>query len=202
MASRPFSVCTVVFCYRALKQVWLTFHVDLWWRPMRRRSLSLLLYIGNIRFWFIIYVCDKPAQVNGGQTSENGCNFRSEDNSLRHSCVIYRSVSTFVQVMVCHLFGMKPLSEKRNDLSSVLTYRKLQRSFNQYTLKGKFSSLAALEVVILTTFNAASDENFIKMKTFPFQCNRIFFAVNTISVILFRAQYVNSLRPSDAYMRQ
>ena len=35
----------------------------------------------------------------------------------------------------------------------------------------KFSSLAALEVVILTTFSAASDENFIKMKTFPFQCS-------------------------------
>ena len=34
----------------------------------------------------------------------------------------------------------------------------------------KFSSLAALEVVILTTFSAASDENFIKMKTFSFQC--------------------------------
>ena len=35
----------------------------------------------------------------------------------------------------------------------------------------KFSSVAALEVVILTTFSAASDENFIKMKTFPFQLN-------------------------------
>ena len=35
----------------------------------------------------------------------------------------------------------------------------------------KFSSLAALEVVILTTFSAASDEIFIKMKTFPFQCS-------------------------------
>ena len=34
----------------------------------------------------------------------------------------------------------------------------------------KFESLAALEVVILTTSSAASDENFIKMKTFPFQC--------------------------------
>ena len=32
----------------------------------------------------------------------------------------------------------------------------------------KFSSLAALEVVILTTSSAASDGNFIKMKTFPF----------------------------------
>ena len=32
----------------------------------------------------------------------------------------------------------------------------------------KFSSLAALKVVILTTFGAASDENFIKMMTFPF----------------------------------
>ena len=34
----------------------------------------------------------------------------------------------------------------------------------------KFSSLAALKVVILTTFGAASDENFIKMMTFSFQC--------------------------------
>ena len=33
----------------------------------------------------------------------------------------------------------------------------------------KFSSLAALEVVILTTSNAANDENFIKMTTFLFQ---------------------------------
>ena len=33
----------------------------------------------------------------------------------------------------------------------------------------KFSSLAALEVVILTTSSTANDEHFIKMKTFPFQ---------------------------------
>ena len=36
----------------------------------------------------------------------------------------------------------------------------------------KFSSLAALKVVILTTFGAASDENFIKMMTFSFQWYR------------------------------
>ena len=35
----------------------------------------------------------------------------------------------------------------------------------------KSSSLAAPKVVILTTFGAASDEDFVKMKTFPFQCN-------------------------------
>ena len=34
----------------------------------------------------------------------------------------------------------------------------------------KFSSLAALKVVILTTFSAASDEDFVKMTTFLFQC--------------------------------
>ena len=34
----------------------------------------------------------------------------------------------------------------------------------------KVSSLAAPKVVILTTFGAASDEDFIKMKTFSFQC--------------------------------
>ena len=33
-----------------------------------------------------------------------------------------------------------------------------------------FSSFAALEVVILTTSSAASDEKFIKMTTFWFQC--------------------------------
>ena len=36
----------------------------------------------------------------------------------------------------------------------------------------KSSSLAALKVVKMTTFSAASDENFIKMTTFPFQCIR------------------------------
>ena len=34
----------------------------------------------------------------------------------------------------------------------------------------KFSSLAALKVVKMTTSSAASDENFIKMTTFSFQC--------------------------------
>ena len=39
----------------------------------------------------------------------------------------------------------------------------------------KFSSLAALQVVILTTCDAASDENFVKMTTFPFQWTRCMF---------------------------
>ena len=43
----------------------------------------------------------------------------------------------------------------------------------------KFSSLAAPKVVILTTFGAASDEDFIKMKTFSFQCcGPIFISLN------------------------
>ena len=37
----------------------------------------------------------------------------------------------------------------------------------------KFSSLAALEVVILTTSTAASDVNFIKMETFTVQCYQV-----------------------------
>ena len=32
----------------------------------------------------------------------------------------------------------------------------------------KFSSLTALEIIIMTTSSAVSDENFIKMKTFSF----------------------------------
>ena len=35
----------------------------------------------------------------------------------------------------------------------------------------KFWSLTAPKVVILTTFGAASDENFVKMTTFLFQCD-------------------------------
>ena len=35
----------------------------------------------------------------------------------------------------------------------------------------KCSSLAALEVVKMTTSSAASDENFVKMTTFLFQCH-------------------------------
>ena len=37
----------------------------------------------------------------------------------------------------------------------------------------KFSSLAALEVVKMTTSSAASDSNFVKMTTFSFQCTFI-----------------------------
>ena len=37
----------------------------------------------------------------------------------------------------------------------------------------EFSSIATLEVVILTTSSAASDENFIKMNTFPFSLVRL-----------------------------
>ena len=43
------------------------------------------------------------------------------------------------------------------------------------------SSLAAPKVVILTTFGAASDEDFIKMKTFSFQCICVFCRLWTLS---------------------
>ena len=49
----------------------------------------------------------------------------------------------------------------------------------------KFSSLAALEVVILTTSSAASDEHFIKMKTFPFQWLTL---LNAISLMRFHGK--------------
>ena len=59
-------------------------------------------------------------------------------------------------------------------------YRDFQRDINhdsvsykptlENVILTKFSSLAALEVVILTTSSAASDEHFIKMNTFLFQC--------------------------------
>ena len=37
----------------------------------------------------------------------------------------------------------------------------------------RFSSLAALEVVILTTSGAAGDEHFVEVGTLPFQCSSI-----------------------------
>ena len=42
--------------------------------------------------------------------------------------------------------------------------------WNENVILTKFSSLAVLEVVILTTSSAANDENFIRMKTFSFWC--------------------------------
>ena len=45
----------------------------------------------------------------------------------------------------------------------------------------KFSSLAALEVVTLTTSSAASDDNFIKMKTFPFLCGTEYFLTHSLN---------------------
>ena len=50
----------------------------------------------------------------------------------------------------------------------------------------KFSSLAALKVVKLTTSSAASDENFIKMTTFSFQCNAFTEAFNLQNDIKYR----------------
>ena len=51
-----------------------------------------------------------------------------------------------------------------------ITSIQLLHSKENVLILTKISSLAALEVVILTTSSAASDENFVKMKTFPFQC--------------------------------
>ena len=44
--------------------------------------------------------------------------------------------------------------------------------WNENVILTKFSSLAALKVVKMITFSAASDEIIIKMTTFPFQCIR------------------------------
>ena len=46
----------------------------------------------------------------------------------------------------------------------------LQFFLNENVILMKFSWLPALEIVKITTSSAATDENFIKMMTFPFQC--------------------------------
>ena len=76
-----------------------------------------------------------------------------------NSCIIcWSKVRTYMSI--CILFGF---------LVWVTVTLLLHWNGNVIILT-KFSSLAALKVVILTTFGAASDENFIKMMTFSFQC--------------------------------
>ena len=53
-------------------------------------------------------------------------------------------------------------------LKPVFIYHKLHWNGNVFILT-KSSSLAAPKVVKMTTFGAASDENFVKMTTFSFQ---------------------------------
>ena len=47
----------------------------------------------------------------------------------------------------------------------------------------KFSSLTALEVVKMTSSNAASGENFVKMMTFLFQCSLLINAVYNLIIL-------------------
>ena len=56
-------------------------------------------------------------------------------------------------------------AETDQRLPQIITYKKKPQIIRILT---KFSSLAALEVVALTTSRAASDENFVKMTTFLF----------------------------------
>ena len=72
--------------------------------------------------------------------------------------------------LVAHKLAQDICSTSTDQLS--LIGSNLQRNKHVIILT-KFSSLAALEVVILTTSSAASDENFIKMKTLPFQFNNL-----------------------------
>ena len=91
--------------------------------------------------------------------------------------------STLIQVMTwCRLVTSPYLKQsfvpnvvKRGNWLKSLKHSDLQLPMSIHwnenvVILTKFSSLAALEVVILTTSSAASDENFIKTTTFPFQC--------------------------------
>ena len=64
-------------------------------------------------------------------------------------------------------------------IASITIHRKWRVFYNHFSyffkwkivmMPGKFLSMGALKVVILTTFTAFSDENFIKMITFSYQC--------------------------------
>ena len=68
----------------------------------------------------------------------------------------------------------------------------------------KFSSLAALEVVILTISSVVSDENFVNMKTFPFQCQRqmfewLFITVQDLRLHLLKSFLTQYYMPCSSY---
>ena len=82
--------------------------------------------------------------------------------------------------MLLHLFSVYlhtrnlPSWDRGSNYGDCTTYNtdtmSLRCGNKNVVILTKFSSLAALEVVILATYGAASDENFIKMETFSFQC--------------------------------
>ena len=68
------------------------------------------------------------------------------------------------------IFRLYAFRLSRSDENTNTTFTTHRNYWNgNVIILTKFSSLAALKVVILTTFGAASDENFIKMMTFSFQ---------------------------------
>ena len=65
---------------------------------------------------------------------------------------------------------------------------------NRNVILIKFSSLPALKVVKMTTFSAASDENFIKMMTFPSHCTRCITLTSQACFFVFLMHYESSRR--------
>ena len=86
-------------------------------------------------------------------------------------------------VMVMHRFWVT------KEISSV------RRSLNHWNgnvfILMKFSSLAALKVVKMTTSSAASDENFVKMTTFSFQWIKIATDADVIFKCIYWEKYIN-----------
>ena len=66
-----------------------------------------------------------------------------------------------------------PVTQKMFPFDDVIIRLKKPKKSHQHQSENviltTFSSLAALELLTMTTSSAISDENFIKMKTFPFQ---------------------------------
>ena len=88
----------------------------------------------------------------------------------RNNDVIITSCINVLVTDVVSLLTAVILYDLKHPQRCAPLYVSLLRHWNENVIiLMKFSSLAALEVVILTTFSAASDENFIKMTTFPFQ---------------------------------
>ena len=94
----------------------------------------------------------------------------NEYTSVYSSIIIH--MPYYLSTMVIISLALYPNKEHRGYLlSPIIWFLFHQIRWNEnVVILTKFSSLAALEVVILTTYSAASDENFMKMKTFPLQC--------------------------------
>ena len=109
----------------------------------------------------------------------------------------------YVLIELCYAFIRLLWVRARMGLSVCVSIRVLHRN-GIIVILAKFSTLAVLQMVILTTSIAASYENFNKMKTFPLQCTGVLqkwhMHTDSMSVLRGRTLLLDRYKPSISRM--